>query len=56
METEMAAAKLRVQRIQIDQPLASQALGSELFGVATAMLQDIEGWIQLFGSKIVEPG
>jgi hypothetical protein len=56
METEMAAAKLRVERIQIDQPLASQALGSELFGVATAMLQDIEGWIQLFGSKIVEPG
>jgi hypothetical protein len=56
METEMAAAKLRVERIRLDQPLASQALGAELFSVATAMLQDIEGWIQLFGSKIVEPG
>jgi hypothetical protein len=56
MVKEMAAAKLRVERIQPDQPLASQALGSELFGVATAMLYDIESWIQLFSSKIVEPG
>jgi hypothetical protein len=56
MEAEMTAAKSRIERIQIDQPLASQALGSEVFGVATAMLRDIEGWIQLFSSKIVEPG
>ena len=56
METEMTAAKSRVERIRLDQPLASQMLGSEVFGVATAMLRDIEGWVQLFSSKIVEPG
>jgi hypothetical protein len=56
MQAEMEAARIRVQQIDIAEPLASQLLGSEIFGVATVMLQDIEGWVQLFRAKVVEPG
>jgi hypothetical protein len=56
MQIAMQAAKDRIQRIEDDEPLASQILGSEIFGVATLMLQDIQGWMQLFRAKVVEPG
>jgi hypothetical protein len=35
-------------------PLASQALGRELAAVATLMLEDLQGWAQLFRAKVVE--
>jgi hypothetical protein len=56
MQAEMEAARIRVQQIDIAGPLASQLLGSVIFGVATVMLQDIQGWVQLFRAKVVEPG
>jgi hypothetical protein len=56
MQIEMEAAKDRIQRIEVGEPLASQILGSEIFGVATVMLQDVQGWMQMFRAKVVEPG
>jgi hypothetical protein len=56
MQMAMEAAKDRIGRIEVGEPLASQILGSEIFGVATLMLQDIQGWMQLFRAKVVEPG
>jgi hypothetical protein len=56
MQTEMQAAKDRIQRIDVGEPLASQIVGSEIFGVATLMLQDVQGWMQMFRAKVVEPG
>ncbi len=56
MQLEMEAAKDRIQQIEIGEPLASQVLGSEIYGVATLMLRDIQGWMQLFRAKVVEPG
>jgi hypothetical protein len=56
MKAEMEAARTRVQQIELSSPLASQLLGSEIFQVATVMLQDIHGWVQLFSAKVVEPG
>jgi hypothetical protein len=56
MQIEMEAAKGRIERIEVGQPLASQILGLEIFGVATLMLLDIQGWMQLFRAKVVEPG
>jgi hypothetical protein len=56
MQLEMEAAKDRIQQIEAGEPLASQILGSEIYGVATLMLQDIQGWMQLFRAKVVEPG
>jgi hypothetical protein len=56
MQIEMQAARDRIQQIDVGEPLASQILGSEIFGVATLMLQDIQGWMQLFRAKVVEPG
>jgi len=56
MQAEMSAVKLQVQQIDNSEPLASQLLGSAIFSVATIMLQDIQGWVQLFRAKVVEPG
>lgn len=56
MQAEMAAARTRIEQIEVDEPLASQILGSVTFDVATVMLLDIKGWIQLFRAKVVEPG
>jgi hypothetical protein len=56
MQIAMEAAKDRIQRMEHGEPLASQILGSEIFGVATLMLRDIQGWMQLFRAKVVEPG
>jgi hypothetical protein len=56
MHAEMEAARIRIQQIDPAEPLASQILGSEIFSVATVMLQDIQGWFQLFRAKVVEPG
>jgi hypothetical protein len=56
MRIAMEAAKDRIQRIEVEEPVASQLLGAEIFGVATLMLRDIQGWMQLFRAKVVEPG
>jgi hypothetical protein len=56
MQIEMEAAKDRIQRIDVGEPLASQIVGSEIFGVATVMLQDVQGWVQMLRAKVVEPG
>ena len=56
MQIEMETARDRIQRIEVGEPLASQIVGSEIFGVATLMLQDIQGWVQMFRAKVVEPG
>jgi hypothetical protein len=56
MQSEMAAAKIRIGQVDGRWPLASQLLGSEIYLVTEAMLQDIQGWAQLFRSKAVEAG
>jgi hypothetical protein len=56
MQSEMASAKIRVGQVNSSWPLASQILGSEIYVVVQVMLQDIQGWAQLFRSKVVEAG
>jgi hypothetical protein len=56
MQLAMAAAERRLSRMTGGHPLASQELGAEIFGVAALMLQDVQGWVQLFRAKVVEPG
>ena len=34
--------------------LASQTLGAALAGVATLMLEDLEGWARLFRGKVLD--
>ena len=54
METAMVSAARKLWRIDPMRPLASQDLGMEMFEVATLMLQDVEGWVQLFQVKAVD--
>lgn len=54
MHETLTRAQARIERIAIDKPLASQALGAELFDVATIMLSDVAGWAQLFRLKAVD--
>jgi hypothetical protein len=56
MQIEMETAKDRILQIEVGEPLASQILGSEIFRVATLMLHDVQGWMQLFRAKVVELG
>lgn len=56
MHAEMVIAKARVGRLSTAHPLASQELGAEVLGIAMLMLQDVQGWVQLFRAKVVEPG
>ncbi len=56
MDFEMASAQRRVRLINVAEPLASQQVGAEIYDVATVMLRDIHGWVQLFRAKVVEPG
>jgi hypothetical protein len=46
--------KQRIAELEPDAPLASQALGSALAGVATLMLEDLEGWARLFRGKVLD--
>ena len=56
MAAELERAQHRVERLDPNRPLASQDLGAEAASVATLMLQDLEGWAQLFRVKGVELG
>jgi hypothetical protein len=52
----MTRAEERLCGMNLDVPLASQDLGTELSAVTMAMLQDVKGWAQLFRVKAVETG
>jgi hypothetical protein len=47
-------ASMEIEDLDPAAPLASQTLGSALAGVATLMLEDLEGWARLFRAKVVE--
>jgi hypothetical protein len=50
----MQRAKRQIMELDPNEPLASQALGSALAGVATLMLEDLEGWARLFRGKVLD--
>ena len=54
MHEALRRAQIRIGRIGVDRPLASQLLGAELFDLTTIMLSDVAGWAQLFRMKAVE--
>lgn len=56
MARVMEDAELELKAVDRTAPLASQEVGAILFGAATAMLLDIQGWAQLFRIKVVHPG
>jgi hypothetical protein len=56
MRRVMHAARTELDAIVLKCPLASQALGGLFDGVAQAMLQDVQGWSLLFGTKVLETG
>jgi hypothetical protein len=56
MERSMQAAEKSINSLDSERPLASQQLGALVYGVATLMLQDIQGWARLFRVKNVEAG
>lgn len=58
MERVMERASEELEAIDVMNagPLKSQELGAALHALATAMLQDVGGWVQLFGIKALEPG
>jgi hypothetical protein len=47
-------ARKQIEELNSAAPLASQALGSALAGVALLMLEDLEGWARLFRGKILD--
>jgi hypothetical protein len=56
MSEVMKDAGEALQAIDPAAPLASQELGATLQTLALAMLQDVQGWSQLFRTKAPEPG
>lgn len=56
MLVELRAADERLAALDTTQPLASQALGMDLWELSTAMLRDVDGWATLFRAKVVEAG
>lgn len=50
----MERARDEIAQLDPAAPLASQTLGSALASVATAMLEDLDGWARLFSAKVVE--
>ncbi len=54
MQRLTAQAESRLQKLQLDAPLASQELGAEILRLAEGMLRDVKGWAQLFRVKAVE--
>lgn len=54
MHEALSRAQTRIGRIDVEQPLASQLLGAELFDVTEIMLSEVAGWAQLFRTKAVE--
>jgi hypothetical protein len=55
MVAELERARARIERVDKRRNFASQDLGNEAGAVATLMLQDLEGWAQLFRVKGIEP-
>jgi hypothetical protein len=55
MVAELKRARARIERVDKRRNFASQDLGNEAGAVATLMLQDLEGWAQLFRVKGIEP-
>jgi len=56
MHRLLTEAERRLRGLDLDAPLASQALGAEILRLAEAMLLDVKGWAQLFRMKTVEAG
>jgi hypothetical protein len=56
MRRVMTEGLLELDRLDLERPLASQDLAAVLGAVATRMMEDIQGWAQLFRVKIVEIG
>ena len=56
MRRVMAAARTELEFVDFARPLASQELGGLLDGVAISMMQDVQGWVQLFRVKALEAG
>jgi hypothetical protein len=56
MLSAMELGRRRIENIDLTRPLASQELGTEVYEVAIAMLQDVQGWVRLFRVKLVEAG
>jgi hypothetical protein len=56
MARVMMQAGTRIDRLDLVRPLASQELAAEVFDVSSEMLQEVNGWADLFRIKIVEPG
>ncbi|MFI4980240.1 MAG: hypothetical protein ACHQIO_07820, partial [Nevskiales bacterium] len=56
MQRAMAAVRAELDFIDLSRPLASQELGAMLNGVAISMMQDVQGWVQLFRVKALEAG
>jgi hypothetical protein len=50
----MNRAEARLLTLDLNQPFASQDLGSIGLGVAIEMLKDIDDWVRLFRVKVVE--
>jgi hypothetical protein len=51
---QLHRAAERLRGLELDQPLASEALAAEVLGIATVILSDIQGWSLLFNVKVVE--
>ncbi len=56
MQGVLARARARLDDLDLDAPLASQALGQALLSIAEAMLLDVRGWAQIFRAKVLVPG
>ena len=50
----LTRARDQIKELPSDTSLASQVLGSALAGVATVMLEDLEGWARLFRGKALD--
>jgi hypothetical protein len=56
MAERMQRTQASLGKLACHRPLSSQHLAVQVYDVATAMLQDIEGWASLFRVKTVEAG
>ncbi|MGE0419909.1 MAG: hypothetical protein AB7O80_24150, partial [Acetobacteraceae bacterium] len=56
MQRAMTRGLRRAQALDLAEPLASQELGSIGHEIATAMLQEVDGWARAFRVKVVEAG
>lgn len=56
MASVMSEAAVRIDRLDLARPLASQDLAAEVFDVSADMLQEVGGWADLFRVKAVEAG